>query len=114
MKRALIVVDMQNDFITGSLGTQEAVAILPAVREKIRRRDSEGWEIIYTRDTHFADYLSTNEGRHLPVVHCVKDTWGWQVEETVDMPGKLHVDKNAFGYTGWGFLRPDEVELIGL
>ena len=77
----LVVVDMQKDFIDGALGTGEAVAIVPDVVEKIR-----GFEgpVIATRDTHGADYLETEEGRHLPVVHCVKDTPGWQLHPDVE------------------------------
>ena len=114
MRKVLIAVDLQNDFITGSLGTPEAQAILPAVREKLAQREKEGWEIVFTRDTHFDDYLSTREGRLLPVPHCLKDSWGWQVEESVDLPEKRHVNKLTFGYTDWDLEGADEVELIGL
>ena len=69
MKRTLIVIDMQNDFIDGSLGTKEAVAIVENVKRKIAKYQASGDEIIFTRDTHQADYLSTNEGRHLPVLY---------------------------------------------
>lgn len=112
--RTLIVVDMQNDFITGSLGTAEAVSIVPNVVKKISEYEAAGARIIFTRDTHFDNYLETNEGKHLPVVHCVKDTWGWQVEDTVDRPGMEHVDKITFGYDGWGSYQFDEVEICGL
>ncbi len=114
MRKVLIAVDLQIDFITGSLVTPEAQAILPAVREKLAEREKEGWEIVFTRDTHFDDYLSTREGRLLPVPHCLKDSWGWQVEESVDMPEKRHVNKLTFGYTDWDLEGADEVELIGL
>ena len=70
MKNILIVIDMQNDFIDGSLGTKEAVAIVPNVIKKIAEYRTRGDEIIFTADTHFDDYLSTNEGKHLPVMHC--------------------------------------------
>ena len=69
MKKTLIVVDMQNDFIDMALGTAEAVAIVPAVKAKIESYASQGHEIIYTRDTHGEDYLATPEGRKLPVPH---------------------------------------------
>ena len=72
----LIVVDMQNDFITGSLGTKEAEAILPKVIEKVKNFDGT---IIYTKDTHQADYLSTQEGKNLPVEHCIEGSWGWEL-----------------------------------
>ena len=71
MKKALVVVDMQNDFIDGSLGTKEAVGIVDAVAEEIRKDYDL---VVATRDTHDENYLNTNEGRHLPFVHCVKDT----------------------------------------
>ena len=72
----LIVVDMQNDFTTGSLGSAHAAAIIPNVVEKVMHFDGQ---IIFTRDTHGQDYMNTQEGRKLPVMHCVKDTTGWQI-----------------------------------
>ena len=77
---------MQNDFIDGSLGTDEAVKIVPNVRKKIEEYHSNGDEIIFTRDTHGEDYLSTPEGKKLPVVHCVKNTHGWQLADGLDDP----------------------------
>ncbi|MBQ2094464.1 MAG: cysteine hydrolase [Firmicutes bacterium] len=77
MRKLLIVIDMQNDFIDGSLGTKEAAAIVPAVREKIRSYPKD--DVLATMDTHFPDYLETQEGRNLPVTHCVKGTEGWQI-----------------------------------
>ena len=72
MKRTLIVIDMQNDFIDGSLGTKEAEAIVDSVRNLIQEYKNRGDEVIYTRDTHETNYMQTNEGRHLPVEHCIK------------------------------------------
>lgn len=77
----LIVVDMQNDFVTGALGTPEAQAIVPKIVKKIK--DWKG-EILFTRDTHFRNYLETQEGKHLPVEHCLQDTWGWQLVDEVN------------------------------
>ena len=77
----LIVVDMQNDFIDGALGTAEAVQILPAVAEKIRGFDGT---VIYTRDTHTPDYMQTQEGANLPVIHCVQGEDGWQLPPVLD------------------------------
>lgn len=77
----LIVVDMQNDFVTGALGTPEAQAIVPKVVEKINNWKGE---ILYTRDTHFENYLETQEGKHLPVKHCLWGTWGWQLVDQVN------------------------------
>ena len=73
-KKVLVVVDMQNDFITGSLGTPEAQAIVPKVVEKIQEF---GGTVLYTQDTHGADYLQTQEGRNLPVEHCIEGEDGW-------------------------------------
>lgn len=81
MKKALIVVDMQNDFISGSLGSAHAQAIVGNVCRKIENFDGE---IFYTRDTHEqTNYMETTEGKNLPVMHCIKDTHGWQVEDSV-------------------------------
>ena len=89
----LIVVDMQNDFVTGALGTPEAQAIVPKVVEKIKNWKGE---ILYTRDTHFENYLETQEGKYLPIKHCVQDTWGWQL---IDEVGAMIPDKrNRFIY----------------
>ena len=85
MKNILIVVDMQNDFIDGALGTREAIAIVPKVEEKIR--EFEG-EVFFTRDTHEACYLETQEGKNLPVPHCIRETEGWQIRRELDAPEK--------------------------
>ena len=74
--KTLIVVDMQNDFIDGSLGTKEAQAIVPNVKKKVQEYKNRGDEIIFTRDTHQSDYLDTPEGKKLPVVHCIKGNKG--------------------------------------
>ncbi len=91
----LIVVDMQNDFIDGALGTKEAVAILPAVKAKIEGFDGR---VIFTRDTHEEDYLTTQEGNNLPVMHCIKDTDGWQIHPELEALRKEEpIDKPSFG-----------------
>lgn len=77
--KVLVVVDMQNDFITGSLGTPEARAIVSNVKKKVEEAVKNGDIIIYTRDTHYEDYPNTKEGQKLPVVHCIKDTAGWMI-----------------------------------
>ena len=98
MKDILLVVDMQNDFIDGALGTPEAVAIVPKVVDKIR---SFAGDVICTRDTHFDNYAQTQEGKYLPVPHCIKDTPGWQlapaVQEACDAKGAAYVNKLTFG-----------------
>ncbi len=114
MKKTLIVVDMQRDFIDGSLGTKEAEAIVDRVKEKIARYQAAGDEIIFTRDTHQKDYLKTNEGRHLPVEHCIEGTEGWKLAEGLEVPGAVYINKPAFGYMGWGDYHLEEVELVGL
>ena len=112
--RTLIVVDMQNDFIDGALGTKEAQAIVPAVRKKIDGYLAAGDRVIFTRDTHGEDYLSTHEGRLLPVPHCIKGTFGWQIEKTLDRDECIHVDKGQFGYLDWLDFDLENVEIIGL
>lgn len=95
MKKILIVVDMQNDFIDGALGTKEATAIVENVKEKIANFDGE---IIFTRDTHESDYLSTQEGKNLPVEHCICDTLGWEIRsELTDIKKGTVIDKPTFG-----------------
>lgn len=114
MKKTLIVVDMQNDFIDGALGTKEAVAIVPNVKKKIQEYVAKGAEIIYTRDTHTEDYMNTNEGKNLPVPHCIKGTQGWEIADGLYVENCKIVDKPTFGYIGWSDYAFEEVELIGL
>lgn len=92
----LIVVDMQNDFITGSLGTKEAERILPKVLEKVKSFDGT---VIYTKDTHGTDYLSTQEGKNLPVEHCMEGSWGWMLAEELERLSAGHkvFNKPTFG-----------------
>ena len=114
MKKTLIVVDMQNDFIDGSLGNKEAEGIVENVRRKIASYRDAGDEIIFTRDTHQANYLDTNEGKHLPVVHCVEGTRGWKIADGLEVPGAIYIDKPQFGYLDWKKYDLEEVELVGL
>ena len=97
MRNLLVVVDMQNDFIDGSLGTKEAVSIVDNVIAEIAKYDTK--DIFATRDTHPENYLETQEGKNLPVVHCVKGTDGWQVNEKVKTALKdaVVIDKPTFG-----------------
>jgi nicotinamidase-related amidase len=83
LKKVLVVVDMQNDFISGALGGKDAQSILPEVVKIINEKSAAGYEVIFTQDTHGKDYLSTPEGKALPVTHCVKGTRGWQLEGSV-------------------------------
>ncbi len=114
MKKTLIVVDMQKDFIDGALGTKEAVAIVENVKRKIAEYQQNGDEIIFTRDTHQADYLSTNEGKYLPVEHCIEGTDGWKIHEGLEIPGAIYIDKPTFGYLNWADYNLEDVEIIGL
>lgn len=115
--KTLLVIDMQNDFIDGALGTKEAELIVPKVAEKIKQYREAGHRVVFTRDTHGPGYLSTQEGRNLPVEHCFKDTPGWEISPKLSvLPGDVIFDKPAFGrvWTGEGDLLGDEVEIIGL
>ena len=114
MKKTLIVVDMQNDFIDMALGTKEAVAILPKVKEKIDEYVKNGDEVIYTRDTHGENYLSTPEGIKLPVAHCIKGTKGWEIYDGLYVEGCKIIDKPNFGWPGWDVENLEQVEIIGL
>ena len=113
----LIVVDMQVDFITGSLGSKMAEAIVPKVCEKVKNFDGE---VIFTRDTHGEDYSETQEGRNLPVTHCVKDTDGWQICDELREYAKTCVDKVTFGSVDLPQIiknygeKIEEIELVGL
>ena len=90
----LIVVDMQNDFVSGSLGSEAAEKTVSGILDKIKGFDGR---IIFTRDTHFDDYLQTQEGKNLPVSHCIKDTDGWQIVDELSEYAETVVDKAAFG-----------------
>lgn len=98
--KILVVVDMQKDFIDGALGTPEAQAIVPRVVEKIKGFDGM---VIATRDTHLSNYLETQEGRNLPVEHCIKGTPGWQIcPEVAALLTEEPMDKPAFGSVALG------------
>ncbi len=114
MKKTLIVIDMQNDFIDGALGTAEAVAIVENVQRKIAEYKAEGGEVIFTRDTHAENYLDTPEGKKLPVVHCVEGTQGWQISDKLDQKGCDIIDKPSFGWTRWNERSFGDIELVGL
>ena len=114
MKKTLIVIDMQNDFIDMALGTKEAVDIVQKVKAKIQEYVKNGNEIIFTRDTHFEDYLNTTEGKNLPVVHCVKGTKGWEIADGLYVKGSKIIDKPNFGWPNWNEENLESVELVGL
>ena len=118
--KVLAVIDMQKDFIDGALGTKEAQLILPAVKAKTEKYRREHNPVIFTRDTHTSDYLTTQEGKILPVLHCVKNTAGWQITSELDTAGSVIIDKPSFGslelaqYIKNTYPQVEEVELIGL
>ena len=114
MKKTLIVVDMQNDFIDMALGTKEAVAIVPNVKAKIEAYLAARDEIIYTRDTHAENYLETPEGKKLPVPHCIRGTKGWEIAEGLYAQGCRIIDKPNFGLPRWDRVNLEQVELVGL
>lgn len=115
--KTLIVIDMQNDFIDGVLGTPEAQAIVPNVKKKIEEYDAREDAIVFTRDTHFENYLETSEGKNLPVKHCVMGTHGWQIADGLEVPYARYLNKPTFGWLGWksfDFEVGDEIEIVGL
>ena len=120
--KTLIVVDMQNDFITGPLGTPEARAIVPNVEKKIEEYRKNGWKIFFTRDTHGKDYLKTAEGKKLPIEHCIKNTNGCKIGVSAVVDNYRFIDKHTFGYINWlayevalGMLEENgNIELIGV
>ena len=102
MRDLLLVVDMQNDFIDGALGTKEAVAIVPNVKRKIE--EFEGL-VLFTRDTHGDNYMDTQEGRNLPVPHCIKGTEGWGIRPELEALRTTEaIDKVTFGSSELGSL----------
>ena len=120
--KILIVVDMQRDFIDGALGTAEAEAIVPAAKRKIASYLGAGGSVIFTRDTHGPDYMDTQEGRKLPVPHCIRGTDGWEIPDDIYCEGCPVIDKPTFG--SWELAerlsetdasdKIESVELIGL
>ena len=115
MKKALIIIDMQTDFVSGALANPDAQKITPPIAEYVTSFDGD---IIATRDTHSEDYLSTPEGQKLPIPHCIKGTDGWQIVpqilSAIHKRNGLIIDKPTFGYLNWDSLSVyDEVELVG-
>ena len=122
MNKALIVVDMQNDFIDGALGTPEAEAIVDNVKAKIEAYRKNSDAVIFTRDTHSENYMGTQEGSKLPVPHCIEGSYGWQIRAELEHEDCLIIDKPTFGsYELVDSLREldeetplESIELIGL
>jgi len=117
--KLLVVVDMQKDFVDGALGTVEAVSIVSKVRDKILKCRADGWAVVFTRDTHTEDYLETQEGKNLPVIHCVKGTPGWEIVPELPVEDSRIFNKVTFGsmelvqYAA-GLSDLEQVQLIGL
>lgn len=125
--KLLIVVDMQNDFVTGSLANPAAQAIIPNIIDKLKAKDYS--YLIFTRDTHQKNYLETQEGKNLPVEHCIEGTKGWEIVPELQefTKGAFMVDKPSFGYKDWQRKLtelfdnennqpgdfPEEIEIIG-
>ena len=121
MRKILLVIDMQKDFIDGALGTAEAAAIVDRVAAEIKKYPAG--DVFATRDTHPEDYLETQEGRNLPVVHCVKGTPGWEINEKIAaaLGNAEIIDKPTFGsvvlaekMAALAEAEPLEITLVGL
>ena len=120
--KVLVVVDMQHDFVDGALGSEAAKAIVPNVKAKIEAYEAEKSPVIFTRDTHQKNYLSTQEGRNLPVPHCIEGTDGWQILTELHSSRHAKVDKVTFGSSElpqvleqtYGGECIDSIELVGL
>ena len=117
--KVLCVIDMQNDFIDGALGTPEAVNIVDNVRAKIEAYRKNGDTVIFTRDTHYENYMDTAEGKNLPVPHCIKDSDGWQISPELEVADSTVIDKPTFGSVELGKLvaglgNVEKIELVGL
>lgn len=97
--KVLLVVDVQNDFVTGALENPEAQAKIPVIKEKIQQRIDEGWQVVFTQDTHFDDYDNTMEGKYLPIKHCIAETDGWHIVPELEdfLESSRRLLKSRFG-----------------
>lgn len=130
----LVVIDMQNDFCTGALKNDDAVAVIPFIKAQIEHARKNGTKIIFTRDTHGSNYMETIEGKYLPVPHCIRDTKGWKIVDELTpkgnvlvynpgVPAKLSdavldatiINKTHFGFDEWKKFIPEdsEVTMVG-
>lgn len=119
MGKAIVVVDMQNDFVDGALGTQEAQAMLPRLVEKLKAEQTAGTALVFTMDTHGTDYLETQEGKKLPVEHCIRGTTGWKIADALHpfvQEAAAVIEKPTFGATALpaALADYDEIEFVGL
>ena len=102
--KVLLVVDVQNDFVTGALANPEAQAKIPAIKKKIQQRIDEGWQVVFTQDTHFDDYDKTMEGKYLPTKHCLVETDGWRiVHELEEFLEALDTDCDIITFGAYSF-----------
>lgn len=123
-KKLVVVVDMQKDFIDGALGSKEAVKIVDNCRKRLQKASADGDTVIFTRDTHGDDYMQTEEGKNLPVVHCIKGSAGWEIDSALAgvIPDAQIFDKETFGSRNLGEAAAelvnkgevDSIELFGL
>lgn len=119
MRKILIIVDMQEDFIRGALGSDEAILIVDNVKNRAMELCNNGYEVFCTRDTHSRCYLETFEGKHLPVPHCIMYSDGWQVIPELRHIPAMYINKETFGYESWkNWLGAEEniekIELMGV
>lgn len=128
--KILLVVDVQNDFVSGALANPVAFDCVPKIKEKIQQRLAEGWTVMFTQDTHYNSYSASMEGRYLPVLHCVENSWGWQlvdgIKEIEESQLHMAIFKHRFGDaalfekiisrlpTNWKDKVPDDIEEIEL
>ena len=121
MGKYFIIIDMQNDFLTGSLKNDSAVNIVGGIAAKAKELKEQGYKVIATRDTHNDNYMETQEGKNLPVPHCIKDTVGWEVVDELKPFVDYYVDKPSFGYNNWDAffanelndVNPEVIEMSG-
>lgn len=118
MKRLLLVVDFQNDFVDGALGFADADKVEAPILKKLREYKDNGEDIIFTRDTHQLNYLETQEGKHLPIEHCIEGSFGWEIYGEAKDFATLIFDKPTFGSLELGIYLKDKdydvVEIAGL
>lgn len=126
MKKLLVVIDYQNDFVDGSLGFEKAKAIEPLIYDKVNKYLENGEKVLFTYDTHYEGYLQSREGKNLPVVHCIKGTNGHKlygrINEFVNRKNTLHYEKEGFGISPKDMLKIasevgediNEIEIVGV
>ena len=113
--KIFIFIDVQNDFIEGSLKNDYAIATMPNLVKLMQKIKEKNYYSMFTKDTHYYDYLNTLEGKYLPIKHCRKDTWGWEIHKDLKEDAKLVIPKITFGYPYWKnyITENDEVYLCG-